>query len=332
MKTVLVTGGAGYIGSHTVVELLNSGYEVVVFDNFENSDPMILNKINQITGKSIKVYHKDVRDQMDDILEHQKIDAVIHFAAYKSVGESVDDPLRYYDNNINGLINLLQYCEMYKIEKFIFSSSCSIYGNVDSLPVNENTKVSEPESPYAYTKMVGERILKDFTKIKNLRGISLRYFNPVGAHVSGLIGESPINKPNNLFPIICNSVINNEKMSIFGGDYPTRDGTAIRDYVHVSDIAKAHVKALDYMFTNNDKYDVFNLGTGNGVSVLEAINSFEKENNVKVNYEIVGRRAGDVDQIFSDSSKAKKKLGWEPEFGVSEMVKSAWIWSQKYNI
>lgn len=318
MKTVLVTGGAGYIGSHTVVELLNSGYEVVVFDNFENSDPMILNKINQITGKSIKVYHKDVRDQMDDILEHQKIDAVIHFAAYKSVGESVDDPLRYYDNNINGLINMLQYCEMYKIEKFIFSSSCSIYGNVDSLPVNENTKVSEPESPYAYTKMVGERILKDFTNIKNLRGISLRYFNPVGAHVSGLIGESPINKPNNLFPIICNSVINNEKMSIFGGDYPTRDGTAIRDYVHVSDIAKAHVKALDYMFTNNDKYDVFNLGTGNGVSVLEAINSFEKENNVKVNYEIVGRRAGDVDQIFSDSSKAKKKLGWEPEFtGIS---------------
>lgn len=334
MKTILVTGGGGYIGSHTVVELLNSGYEVVVFDNFDNSNPNILNKIHQITGKYVKVYHKDVREPMDDILEHQKIDGVIHFAAHKSVSESVEEPIKYYDNNITSLLNVLHHCEIYKIKNFIFSSSCSIYGNVSSLPVNEDTPISEPESPYANTKLIGERIIKDFTNVKDLNAISLRYFNPVGAHESGLIGESPINKPNNLVPVICNSVVNNEEMLIFGNNYPTRDGTAIRDYVHVVDIAKAHVKAIDYLFNNKNtsKNEVFNLGTGNGITVLEMIKAFEKENNLNIKYKIVERRPGDIDQIYSDSTKAENLLGWKAELGVNDMMKSAWNWQKNYNI
>ncbi len=334
MKTILVTGGSGYIGSHTVVELLNSGYDVIVFDNFDNSNPITLNKIHQITGRYVKFYARDIRDQLDDIMDHQKIDGVIHFAAHKSVSESVEDPIKYYDNNINGLLNILKHCGGFNINNFIFSSSCSVYGNVDNLPVNENTPISYPESPYANTKLVGEQIIKDFCNSRDFNAISLRYFNPVGAHNSGLIGESPINKPNNLVPVICNSVFNNEEMNVFGSDYPTRDGTAVRDYIHVVDIAKAHVKAIDFLLSgkNDIKYDIFNLGSGSGITVLEMIKAFEKENGLKVNYKISDRRPGDVIQIYSDSSKAEEKLGWKAELGVEEMMNSAWNWQKNTNI
>ncbi len=337
MKTILVTGGAGYIGSHTVVELLEKNYDVIIVDNFSNSNPIMMNKLHQLTGKSVKIYTKDCREQLDDILSHYKIDGVIHFAAYKSVGESVEIPINYYDNNINSLLNIIDACKTFDIKNIVFSSSCSLYGNVDSSsykfpgqifgPVNEDTPLSDPQSPYAFTKLVGERILSDFCKVnKDINGISLRYFNPVGAHESGLIGELPLDKPNNIMPVLCNSV-DDEEMMVFGEDYETRDGSCIRDYVHVSDIASAHVLALEYMMSGPDKnYDVFNLGSESGVSVLELIKTFEEVNNVKVNYKISGRREGDVVQIYSDSTKAKSLLGWEPKYDIKDMVSSAWKW------
>lgn len=325
MKTILVTGGSGYIGSHTVVELLkNTEYDVIIVDNFSNSNPEIVNRLYEVTQRPIKIYHRDCRDQMDDILSEHKVEGIIHFAAYKSVGESVEAPIQYYDNNINSLLNMLDIAKYFGIKNFIFSSSCALYGNLKELPATEESPLSEPESPYASTKLMGEQILKDFSKANpDIKVISLRYFNPVGAHESGLIGESPINKPNNILPVICNSVETGEEMLVFGGDYPTKDGTCIRDYVHVSDIAEAHVKAFEY--SSDKSYDVFNLGSNNGVSVLDIINSFERVNNVKVNYKISDRREGDVIQIYSDSSKSKI-IGWEPKRNVDDMVSSVWKW------
>ena len=248
MKTILITGGAGYIGSHTVVELLkNPEYDVIIIDNFSNSNPEIINRLYDLVKRPIKIYHRDCRDQMDDILSEHKVDSIIHFAAYKAVGESVKNPIQYYDNNINSLLNMLDTAKYFGIKNFVFSSSCSLYGNLKELPATEESPLSEPESPYAYTKLIGEQILKDFSKVNtDFKITSLRYFNPVGAHESGLIGESPINKPNNILPVICNSVETGEEMLVFGGDYETRDGSCIRDYVHVSDIAEAHVKAFEY--------------------------------------------------------------------------------------
>ncbi len=328
MKTILITGGAGYIGSHTVLEILsNKNYDVLIVDDFSNSNPLITNRIHQIAGRPVKVYHRDSKDQFDDIFANHKIDGIIHFAAYKSVGESVNNPLMYYDNNINSLINILDCCKAFDIRNIVFSSSCSLYGNVKELPVNENTPISEPESPYAYTKLIGERIIKDFCKVNSsINVVALRYFNPVGAHISGLIGESPINKPNNIIPIICDSVSGNE-FKVFGNDYDTPDGTCIRDYVHVSDIAKAHLLSIEYMMNNPESnFEIFNLGSDNGISVLELINAFEKYNNVKVNYKIGERREGDIVKIYSDSTKAKKLLKWNPQFTIEDMVKTAWLW------
>jgi UDP-glucose 4-epimerase len=335
MKTILVTGGAGYIGSHTVVELLkNSEYDVIIVDNFSNSNPEIINRLYDLTKRPIKIYHRDCRDQMDDILSEHKVDAIIHFAAYKAVGESVESPIQYYDNNINSLLNMLDSAKYFGIKNFVFSSSCSLYGNLKELPATEDSPLSEPESPYAYTKLMGEQILKDFSKVNpEFKIVSLRYFNPVGAHESGLIGESPINKPNNILPVICNSAETGEEMMVFGGDYDTRDGSCIRDYVHVSDIAEAHVKAFEYLISDNSlSYDVYNLGLGignrfeqQGLSVLEVINAFEKVNSVKVNYKIGDRREGDVVEIYSNSTKARK-IGWKPKRTVDDMVSSAWKW------
>lgn len=335
MKTILITGGAGYIGTHTVVELLkNPEYDVIIVDNFSNSNPLIVNRLYEITGKPIKIYHRDCREQMDDILSEHKVDSIIHFAAFKSVGESVENPIQYYDNNINSLLNMLDTAKYFGIKNFVFSSSCSLYGNLKELPATEESPLSEPESPYAYTKLVGERILQDFSKVNpDIKIIALRYFNPVGAHESGLIGESPINKPNNILPVICNSAETGDEMLVFGDDYDTRDGSCIRDYVHVSDIANAHVLSVGHLFSDESKsYDVFNLGLGSGnrfekegLTVLEIIKAFEEVNGVKVNYKISGRREGDVEKIYSNSTKARE-IRWRPNREVNEMVSSAWKW------
>jgi UDP-glucose 4-epimerase len=335
MKTILVTGGAGYIGSHTVVELLkNPEYDVIIIDNFSNSNPEIINRLYEVTGRPIKIYHRDCKEQLDDILSEHKVDAIIHFAAYKSVGESVDNPIQYYDNNINSLLNMLDTAKYFGIKNFVFSSSCSLYGNLKELPATEESPLSEPESPYAYTKLIGERILQDFSKANtDIKIIALRYFNPVGAHESGLIGESPINKPNNILPVICNSAETGEEITVFGGDYETRDGSCIRDYVHVSDIANAHVLSVKHLMSDKSKsYDVFNLGLGsgnrfeqNGLTVLEVINAFEKVNEVKVNYKVGPRREGDIIEIYSNSTKARQ-IGWILEKTIEDMVSSAWKW------
>lgn len=326
--TILVTGGAGYIGSHTVVELLTKDYDVLILDNFSNSKMDIIGRISQITKKQFGVFSRDCRSNLSDIFENYKIDSVIHFAALKAVGESVEQPLKYYKNNIDSLINVLETSEKYGVKSFVFSSSCSLYGNLTQLPARENSPMSEPESPYAYTKLVGERILSDFSKTSDMKIISMRYFNPVGAHESGLIGESPINKPNNILPVICNSADTGEMINVFGGDYPTKDGTCIRDYVHVSDIANAHVLAFQHTLKTEKKCDVFNLGYGDGVSVLDIIKTFESENDVKLNYQIANRREGDVVEIYSDSSKAKNELGWITERSLKDMVISAWQWNK----
>ena len=335
MKTILITGGAGYIGSHTVVELLkNPEYDVIIIDNFSNSNPEIINRLYDLVKRPIKIYHRDCRDQMDDILSEHKVDSIIHFAAYKAVGESVENPIQYYDNNINSLLNMLDTAKHFGIKNFVFSSSCALYGNLKELPATEKSPLSEPESPYAYTKLMGERILQDFSKANpDIKIIALRYFNPVGAHESGLIGESPLNKPNNILPVICNSVDTGEEMMVFGGDYDTRDGSCIRDYVHVSDIANAHVLSVEYLFSDKSKsYDVYNLGlgTGNrfenqGLTVLEVIKSFEEVNGVKVNYKVDERREGDIVEIYSNSTKARE-IGWSPKRTVEDMVSSAWRW------
>ena len=335
MKTILVTGGAGYIGSHTVVELLkNPDFDVIIIDNFSNSNPEIINRLYEVTGRPIKIYHRDCKEKLDDILSEHKVDTIIHFAAYKSIGESVDNPIQYYDNNINSLLNMLDTAKYFGIKNFVFSSSCSLYGNLKELPATEESPLSEPESPYAYTKLVGERILQDFSKVNtDIKIIALRYFNPVGAHESGLIGESPINKPNNILPVICNSAETGEEITVFGGDYDTRDGSCIRDYVHVSDIANAHVKAVKHLMSDKSKsYDVYNLGLGtgnrfeqNGLTVLEVINAFEKVNEVKVNYKIGMRREGDIVEIYSNSTKSRQ-IGWRPDRTIEDMVSSAWKW------
>jgi UDP-glucose 4-epimerase len=328
-KTILITGGSGYIGTHTIVELLkDDNYNVIILDSFYNSTPLILNGLKKITNKPVKVYNRDCRDNLDDIFTENNIDAVIHFAALKSLNESVEDPISYYDNNINSLLNLVNTCRKFSVNNFIFSSSYSLYGNVlpGDLPVSEDTPLNEPESPYDYTKLVGERILRDISLITNIKTISLRYFNPVGAHESGLIGELPINKPNNILPVICSSV-DGDSMIIFGDDYDTHDGTCIRDYVHVSDIANAHYLATEFIFYNmENKYEVFNLGSESGYSVLNLIKIFEEENSVKVKYNIGSRRPGDIVEIYSDSSKAKRLLKWTPKRTIDDIVRSSWNW------
>ena len=333
-NTIIVTGGAGYIGSHTIIELLeNTAYNVVSIDNFSNSSSKTFDRIEHITGKKIVNYAIDLCDKksVENVFEKEKnIVGIIHFAAFKSVPESVSNPCKYYSNNINSLLTILECCLKFNIVNFIFSSSCSVYGNISELPVKETTPLGKSESPYAYTKQIGEEILKDYSKtFLNLKIIALRYFNPVGAHISGLIGEDPINKPTSLVPVITQTAIGKLKqMTIHGTDYSTRDGSCIRDYIHVTDIAIAHIKALEYIINEKQKrnFSIFNLGTGNGVSVIEAITAFEKISNKKLNYTIGPKRAGDVEAIYSDTSLSEKELGWKTEFTLNEMMDSAWQW------
>ena len=333
-NTIIVTGGAGYIGSHTIIELhKTTDFKVISIDNFSNSSAKTFDRIEKITGKKVINYEIDLcnKNKLEKVFEHEKdILGIIHFAAYKSVGESVSNPYKYYHNNISSLLNILECCLKFNITNFIFSSSCSVYGNINELPVKEDSPLGKAESPYAYSKQVGEEMIKDYsTAYPQLQAIALRYFNPVGAHASGLIGESPINKANNLVPIITQTAIGKIKqMTVFGNDYPTRDGTCVRDYIHVTDIATAHIKAMLYLIGNKNRsnYSIFNLGTGSGVSVLEAISAFEKISGQKLKYHLGDKRPGDVIAIYSDTEKSEKELGWKPHFNLDEMMGTAWKW------
>ncbi|MFK7973186.1 MAG: UDP-glucose 4-epimerase GalE [Bacteroidia bacterium] len=337
--SILITGGCGYIGSHTLISLLEGGNDQVIsIDNYLNSSAQTIDRIEQVTGKRVLNYAIDLCDEkaLNEVFDkHSDITGIIHFAALKAVGDSVEKPLFYYRNNMQGLINLLQQCQNRHIKNFIFSSSCTVYGEIDPsyLPVKENTPLQPANSPYGWTKHMGEQIMQDFlaTAPEDFQGIALRYFNPVGAHPTGLIGELPNGRPSNLVPFITQSAAGIlPPLAVFGDDYPTRDGTCIRDYIHVSDIAEAHVLALSYLMAGKQdgKFDVYNLGSGNGVTVLEAIQAFERASGRKLEYNIAPRRSGDVSAIYSDSSKAAEQLGWIPKFGIDDMMASAWKWQQ----
>jgi UDP-glucose 4-epimerase len=338
-KHVIVTGGAGYIGSHTIIELLEkSNYHVISIDNFSNSSEDAYHRVDKITHKKhfdkIKVDLSNFEKLSTALYHFDDIDiaGVIHFAAFKSVGDSMEDPLKYYDNNLGALVNILKVCEKKNVKNFIFSSSCSVYGDSKALPVTEDTPLQKAASPYGHTKQMGEDMLREYCSIKkDFKCIALRYFNPVGAHMSGMNGEFPIHKPTNLVPVITQTAVGKNFLAVHGSDYDTRDGTCIRDYVHVSDIADAHIKALDFISDGHkgEAYSVYNLGTGKGVSVLEAIHAFEKVSGKKLNYAMGPRRAGDVVQIYSNSEKAKKDLGWIPKYNIDDMMLSAWKWEQE---
>ena len=338
MKKILVTGGLGYIGSHVVVELIKNEFEVVIIDDLSNSNLNVLEGINRITGvKPVfeKVDLKEKHSVVDLFSKYSDVEGVIHFAASKSVGESVKNPLKYYENNINSLIYLLNELNKLPTQKLIFSSSCTIYGQADELPITENAPIKEPESPYGNTKKLGEQIIKDSTKASNfLSAIALRYFNPIGAHESALIGELPIGIPQNLVPFVTQTGIGlRDKLSIFGNDYPTPDGTCIRDYIHVVDLAKAHVIAMQRLLAdkNTEDYEVFNIGTGKGTSVLEVVKTFEEVSNIKLNYSFVDRRQGDIVSAFADTTKANKILGWKSELTLRNALLSAWEWEKHIN-
>ncbi|MCU0441880.1 MAG: UDP-glucose 4-epimerase GalE [Bacteroidia bacterium] len=331
---VLVTGGAGFIGSHTVVDLQTSGYEVVVLDNFVNSNRQVLNNIEKITGKRVDFVEGDVRNKtdLDTVFKrYPGIEAVIHFAAYKAVGESVQSPLAYYENNIAGTVYLLQAMKAASLKKIVFSSSCTVYGEVDAtlLPITENAPVVKANSPYGNTKKIGEELLLDASKAEGFNVVSLRYFNPIGAHDTALIGELPLGIPNNLVPFITQTAIGKRKeLTVFGNDYPTRDGSCIRDYIHVMDLANAHVKAIDYLHTSNENFSVFNIGTGQGNTVLEVVTAFENVTGTILNYKIGPRRAGDVVQIYASCQKAEQELGWKAERTLENALETAWKWEQ----
>lgn len=332
MKKILVTGGTGYIGSHTVVELYEAGYTPIIVDNLSNSNIGVLGQIEKITGKKPEFHNFDLCDEkkvQDFVSSNPDIEGVIHFAAYKAVGESVEKPLKYYHNNFFSLINLLNAFSA-KPVNFVFSSSCTVYGQPDELPVTEAAEVKRAESPYGNTKQIAEEILRESAASNsNFHILSLRYFNPVGAHKSALIGELPLGIPQNLVPFITQTAIGKrEKITVYGDDYNTPDGSAIRDYIHVVDLAKAHVAAIQLLEQggNNKNYDVFNIGTGKGSSVLEVINAFEKATGEKLNYQIGARRSGDIEKVWGDVSKSSKELGWKAELDIEEMMRSAWAW------
>jgi UDP-glucose 4-epimerase len=336
MKKILVTGGLGYIGSHVVVELQNNGFKVVIIDDLSNSSKDVLDGIYKITGVKPffeKVDMKVKKSLVDFFNKHTDIDGVIHFAAYKAVGESVKKPLKYYENNIHPLVYLLQEMDKLSSQKLIFSSSCTVYGQADELPITENSPIKEPESPYGNTKKVGEQVIKDTSNVNNsLAAIALRYFNPIGAHDTTHLGELPNGTPQNLVPFITQTGIGiREKLSVFGNDYPTPDGTCIRDYIHVLDLAKAHVIAMKRLLEekNKDNYEVFNIGTGKGSSVLEVINAFEAVSGLKLNYSFVQRRLGDVVSAYTDTTKANSVLGWKTELTLKDAIHSAWEWEKK---
>ncbi|NAS32178.1 UDP-glucose 4-epimerase GalE [Flavobacteriaceae bacterium R38] len=333
---ILVTGGLGFIGSHTVVELQNVGYDVVIIDDLSNASEKVLDGITAITGKKplFEKLNLRERNKVEDFFHrHNDIEGVIHFAASKAVGESVENPLLYYENNLSSLVYLLKELVKKKGASFIFSSSCTVYGQADAMPITENAPVKNAESPYGNTKQIGEEIISDTCKAhEELQAIALRYFNPVGAHESAEIGELPIGIPQNLVPFITQTAIGlRDQLSVFGDDYPTPDGTCIRDYIHVVDLAKAHVIALQRLLNkkNKQRYEVFNLGTGRGSSVLEVIKSFEHVSGEKLNYKITGRRPGDVISAYADTVKANEELGWKAELDLDEAMLSAWKWEQK---
>ncbi len=329
---VLVTGGCGYIGSHTIVDLINNGFDVVSVDSNIRSTTQLLDGVEKITGKKIRNYKVDLCNLEDThavFHENRDIVGVIHFAALKTVPESVADPLFYFHNNLASLVNILKCVKEFNIPNLVFSSSCSVYGNATELPVVETSPLLEAQSPYARTKQMGEQMIRDYSKVNDTQSILLRYFNPVGAHPSGLIGELPIGRPDNLVPFITQTAIGKlPKLTVFGHDYDTRDGSCIRDYIHVMDIANAHTKALQYLLAkkNQDNCEVFNLGTGNGVTVLEAIKAFEKISGVKLNYELGPRRPGDVIAIYANNTKAREELGWVATTGIEDMMRTAWQW------
>ena len=324
---ILVTGGAGYIGSHTVVELLEAGEDIVIVDNFVNSKPEALDKIKKITGKDFKFYEVDILDEekLEKVFKENNIESVIHFAGLKAVGESVVKPIEYYHNNITGTLVLLKLMKKYNCKRIVFSSSATVYGDPEIVPITEECKTGGTTNPYGTTKLFIERILQDVYVADNEFSIALlRYFNPIGAHESGLIGEDPNDIPNNLMPYITGVASGKlEILSVFGNDYPTKDGTGVRDYIHVVDLAKGHLKALAKI-RQEEGVKIYNLGTGHGYSVLDLVNTFQKVNNVEVKYKIVGRRAGDIATCYADPSKAKKELGWVAEKGIEDMCRDSW--------
>lgn len=331
---ILVTGGTGYIGSHTVVELQNKGYEVVIVDNLSNSKKEVVDSIEKITGKKplLEIFDLVDREKTADFFQrHNDLKGVIHFAAYKAVGESVQKPLMYYRNNLVSLMNVMEGIIANNIGNLVFSSSCTVYGQPDELPVSEKAPIKKAESPYGNTKQIAEEIISDTVNVEPLKTIALRYFNPIGAHDSALIGELPLGVPNNLVPFITQTAIGiREQLSVFGDNYNTPDGTAIRDYIHVVDLAKAHVIAINRMINNKMKedFEVFNLGTGNGYSVLGVIKSFEKMSGQKLNYKIVDRRPGDIEKVWANPDFSNRELGWKAQRGLDEMTLSAWKWEK----
>ena len=335
-KKIIVTGGTGYIGSHTAVELIAGGFEVVIIDNLYNSDIAVLEGIRAITGVTPKFWQYDLCDiqKLEEVFVAEgKIDAIIHFAAYKAVGESVRKPLEYFRNNLVSLMNLLEMMERHNTPVMVFSSSCTVYGQPDTLPVTEASPVKEAASPYGYTKQAGEIVIRDTMASRpSQKAVSLRYFNPIGAHPTAFLGELPRGVPENLVPFITQTAMGlREELKVFGTDYDTPDGSCIRDYLHVVDLAKAHVIALQRMLDGQNKtnYEVFNLGMGKGVSVLEAISAFEKATGVKLKYSITDRRAGDIEKIWADPSLANRELGWKTEISIEEAMETAWRWENR---
>lgn len=335
MKKILVTGGCGFIGSHTIVDLVESGYDVISVDNNSRSNARMMEGIEKITGKKIKNYKVDLCNFDDTFAifqENEDIEGIIHFAAFKAVGESVENPLLYFENNLVSLINLLKCVQEFNIPYFVFSSSCTVYGNPDRIPVTEATPPKPAESPYGYTKQMGEQIINEFAKSSNTKCILLRYFNPVGAHPSTLIGELPVGRPANLVPAITQTAIGKlPVMTVYGNDYDTRDGSCVRDYIHVCDIAHAHTLSLEFLIKGktDKRCEVFNLGSGNGVTVLEAIKAFEKVSGEQLNYVLGPRRPGDVVAIYANNDYARKALGWDLKYGLDDMMSTAWKWELK---
>lgn len=331
---ILVTGGLGFIGSHTVVELQNEGFEVVIIDDLSNSTIDVIDGITSITNKKPTFFQIDLKDKskVSDFFKSNKIDGVIHFAASKAVGESVNEPLKYYENNITTLIYLLQEMNANQVNNIIFSSSCTVYGQADELPITEKAPIKPAESPYGNTKQMGEEIITDATKISDLNAIALRYFNPIGGHESIKIGELPIGVPQNLIPYVTQTAAGiRECLSVFGDDYDTHDGTAVRDYIHVVDLAKAHIVAMKRLLekTNKSSMEFFNIGTGKGSSVLDVIHAFEQANNQKLNYKTVPKRAGDITAAYADTNLANNELGWKSELTLQDALRSAWLWQLK---
>lgn len=334
MDKILVTGGLGYIGSHVVVELLGKGCQVVILDDLSNAHKNVLKGIEKITQKQAVWEKVDIKDKIGltrFFEKHQNFDGVIHFAARKSVGESVNNPMLYYENNVVGLLNLIEACLENNLYNFIFSSSCTVYGEPENLPIREEEPIKPASSPYGATKQMGEQILFDFSKAHPLKAISLRYFNPIGAHSSGLIGELPLDTPQNLVPFVTQTAAGVlKKLIVFGEDYNTPDGSCIRDYIHVQDLADAHIAALNYLDKTKVPYEVFNIGTGKGSSVLELIHSFAEVTGIQIPYEIGERRAGDLQELYADPTKATKKLNWSAKLDMKQALEDAWRWEKNY--